>query len=382
VKNPRLLAVGPLLLAFALFATACVGVRNPEGWATPTVDDNTVYYFGRKDRLTAIDIAAARDPGVVPGTAPLLWRFPSAEQARSDDYKLRAAYTAPVRDGDHFYFASYEGELYRVRVDSGAGERIATPADVRGKVVGGPILVDGYLVFGTTEARLYAINKDDGSIAPGWPDSGIRNFRKGIWASPIQFGDFVIVADMSGDVTSIRFADGARTWTFSASGAVADIALLDDVLFVPSLDRHVYIVDPATGAQRGERFRAEDWVWTSPAYADGVAYFGDFSGNVYALDIRSMQLRWGPYEAGAKVKAAPALIQDVLIVADHHTVHFINARDGAGLQAVGLGDTGTVRAGVAVADGQAYIATVSGHLFRADPVRRTVVQIPLGDGVR
>src|SRR5690606_37090665 len=134
-----------------------------------------------------------------------------------------------------------------------------------------------------------------------WPEGGVR-FGKGIWASPVLYGDNVLVASMDGEVAAIRVADASPAWaeSFEADGAITELALIDtgggEVLFVPSIDRHVYLLDPATGQQVGG-FTAEDWIWTTPAFDPGsnVAYFGDFSGNVYALDITTSQLAWGPY---------------------------------------------------------------------------------------
>ncbi|MBI2767283.1 MAG: PQQ-binding-like beta-propeller repeat protein [Chloroflexi bacterium] len=400
MNHPRMLAVGLLLVVFALTATACGRIKNPEGWATPTVDNSTAYYFRKKDRFSAVDLNPANaiaDTNVPPGpaAAPLLWKFPTDAQAKTSDYKLKAVYTAPVRDGDTFYLASYDGDLYRVRAADGQGERIQTPADIKGKIVGGPALSGDLLVFGTTENRLYAIRKNDGGIAPGWPKGGI-DMGGGIWASPIarkdaSGNDTVIVATMEGEVVSVKVSDGSRTWQkpFKASGSVAAIAMLgDSQLFVPSLGKRVYVLNADTGGQVGPAFATSDWVWTTPAFVPasegkgGVAYFGDFSGKVYALDITTMQTKWKPYDAKAKVKASPVVVKGTLVVADHGAVHFINTADGTEYQRVSVSDSGTIRAGITVAGDMAYVATTNGKLFRADPDRRTLVEVPVVEVAR
>jgi len=387
VNNPRSLAVGLLLALFVVTSAACGKIRQPEGWASPAVSDSTAYFFADKDRFVAVDLDSAKaapDPKSTTGASlqPLLWQFPSNDQKDQDAYSFKAVYTQPVRDGGTLFMASYDGGLYRINAADGRGERIATQADIKGKIVAGPAVAGEFLVFGTTEGHLYVVNKNNGQLPVGWGKTG-KDLGKGIWAPPVVRSDTIIVATMAGDVRAFGL-DGAELWQkrFTASGAVADLALLgNDTLFVPTLDRKVYILDAATGAQKGSEFVAEDWVWSTPAFAGGVAYFGDFSGKVYALDITTMEPKWKPYDAGHRVKATPVLIDGVLVLADRGpVVHFIDAANGTGLNVVPVDGAGTVRAGLTAADGKAYIATTKGRLFVADPAKRSVVEIGIGGG--
>lgn len=387
VNNPRFLAVGLLLAVFALTAASCGKIREPEGWASPAVSDSTVYFFADKDRLVAVNTdsaAAVPDPKSTTGAtlAPLLWRFPSNDQSKEDAYKFKGVYGRPAVDGQTFYIASYDGDLYRINSPDGRGELLVNQADIKGKIVAGPVLAGDLLIFGTTEGHLYAINKNNGQLAPGW-DRGGKSLGDGLWAPPIITADSIIVATMGGRVRSFGL-DGSERWQapFKAGGAVPDLALLTpNDLFVPTLDKKVYILDPATGAQKGNAFKAADWVWSTPAFENNVAYFGDFSGEVYALDITTMTTKWNPYDAGSRVKAAPVLIDGVLVLADRSpAVHFIDAANGQRLNTVPIPEAGTVRAGITAANGKAYIAGTKGKLFIADPQKRAVVLTGVSEG--
>ncbi len=389
VNNPRFLAVGLLLALFVLTAAACGKVRQPEGWASPAVSESTAYFFADNDRLVAVDLDAARavsDPKSTTGGSlqPLLWEFPSNDQQDEDAYHIKAVYSAPVRDGQTLYIAAYDGALFRINAPDGRGERIATQADIKGKIVAGPVLAGDLLVFGTTEGHLYAVNKDNGQLPVGWSAGG-KSLGKGMWAPPVVKDDSIIVATMDGKVRSFGL-DGSQRWQqpFEATGAIADLTLLNGTdLFVPTLDKKVYILDAATGVQKGKEFVAEDWVWSTPAFADNVAYFGDFSGKVYALDITTMSTKWKPYDAGTRVKASPVLIDGVLVLADRApVVHFIDASNGTAYNTVPVEGAGTIRAGLTAAGGKAYIATTEGKLFVADPVKRSVVQIGVSEAAK
>lgn len=376
MKNPRKFAVGLLLVGVALLAASCGGIVNPQGWASPAIDGPNAYYLQSKDHLAAITFAAS-------GDATASWTFPDKNKPDQKNLKLEAIYGTPAVDGDTVYDASYSGAVFAINKKDGTLRWIRT--DLTGSVIASPALTSNYLAVGTVDKHLYLMNKSDGSPAPGWPKGGIT-LKDGIWAQPVVKGDTLYVATMGGDVEALKLADASSVWNkpFHVSGAVADLAALDDShLFVPSLNKQVYIVNISDGTAPNAGFLASDWVWTRPAVSSGIVYFGDFSGSVYAVDITTSSQVW-KYDTGGKqkVKAAPAIVQDTLVVADEKTlVHFIDARTGALRNRMPLPDTnaGKVRADVvALADGTALIATTGGKLYKADPKNTTLTAVSVG----
>jgi outer membrane protein assembly factor BamB len=371
VNIPRIALAGPLLLVLALLAASCGGIANPQGWAEPAIDGDTAYIFRAKDKLSAVEVRPD-------GSSSILWTFPNRDISNQKDIKLEAVYGQPVLDGDRLYIGAHKGEIYAIRARD--GDLIWAADDFHGSIVGGPTLADGRLFFGTTEGRVYALNAEDGRRAPGWPADGVR-FDKGVWAAPAASGDRLFIATMGGELHALSLADGTSIWPepFKISAAIADITLLDeDRLFVPSLNKQVYIVNTSDGRAPGESFRAEHWVWTAAAFKDNIVYFGDFAGKVYALDITTMRTKW-TFETEAKVKSGPAIVQDALVVADREPiVYMLRLASGELINRVPLVEAGTVRANVAPMDDKALIVTTRGKLFRADPKNRVVPDIQLG----
>lgn len=394
VRLPRRLLAGPLLVGIVFLATACIRTANPEGWASPSLDGSTVFYLAAKDRVSASSLA----PDGQPAATAESWHFPDKSRADQKEIKVDAVYSEPVFDGQALYFASYNGQVFALNGDGTLRWRFK---DVQGSVLAGPILVGEALVFGSTEGRLYALRKADGVPVAGWPKDGLK-FDKGIWAPPVALGGTVYVATMGGEVAAVSAGDASLRWqrSFKADGAIAELQLLDDGhLFAASLNHHVYIVDPASG-RRLLDFEASDWVWAGAAFRDGVAYFGDFAGKVYALDITTGTTKWQPYETHQRVKSAPAIVDDVLVLVDRApTVHFIDLKTGNRLNSVSLkdviqGDAGTVRADVlpyaaalqgrqtlttlATKPDHALVSTTKGKLFIANPAKRTVEAVQIG----
>jgi outer membrane protein assembly factor BamB len=374
VKNPRAFVVAPLLLILALFATACVGTENPEGWAAPVFDGNTVYFLQSHDRLAAAPLTATDT------STKITWSFPDKARTEDKDVSLKAVYGEPVVEGDHLYFSSYSGGVFAL--NTADGRPVWRMKDeIEGNVVGGVAVSGNVLAFGTTEGHLYVVNTADKSPAPGWTASGVH-YSEGIWATPIIKGDTLYVATMGGDLHALDIKTGAEKWDkpFHASGAIADFNFASDTqLIVPSLNKHVYLLNPADGSVRGD-FVASDWVWTQPKYKDGKAYFGDFSGKAYAVDITTMKADWTATLGDTRVKSAAAIVDNVVMIGDRKpVVHFLDASAGGKeLNAVPLLNDGTLRADITEKDGFGYISTTNGKLLRANPKDKSVNEIIVG----
>lgn len=364
------------LLSLPLLAS-CVSVQNAVGWPGVVFDGDTAYFQTSKGRLSAIAVDG--------DTGKALWTFPDKD--RSEDKKLDTAaiYGSPVIEGDRVYVASFHGGVFALKKDDG---RPAWPgadgnaSKIDGDIPGGVALAGDYLYFGTTEGKLYAWTKADGTPRPGWEVP--KSIGGGIWATPVVAGKTLFVATMDGKLHAFSLENGSEIREpFKATGAIADLNLVsDDVLYVPSINRHVYLINVDDGSIAADH-RSSGWVWASSAEANGRVYFGDFDGKVYALDITSGREAWKPVSLqGESVKAGGAIVDDVLVVADRKpVVTFINTADGTVLNRVPIPDAGTVRADVAAHEGNVYIATTSGKLFRAEPGARRVVEVVL-DGVK
>lgn len=361
-------------LGLTTLLAACGGLADPEGWSGPHFEDDRFYYFPDRDHLIALDF-----DGTEPTT--FAWEFPGDTDDESD-IDIEAVYSDLVVTDEAIFFAGWEGAAYALDPDSGdllwsTQDRI----DVRGSVVGGILLHNDKVYFGTTDGGFYALDGATGVTADGWPPEGLE-FPKGIWATPVVVGDTIFVATMNGEVHAIDAADGSPVWEEpfeTRTGAIPELALIDDVLFVPTLGKRIYLVDPETGVELRDSFATDDWVWTTPAYDDdmALAFFGDFAGNVHALDITTGLDRWR-FEGDHKVKAGPVIIGDTLLVADRGpTVHFLDLQTGERRNSVPLSGAGTIRANLVERDGVAFVVTTNGHVYRADPEALTVTRVDM-----
>src|SRR5262245_4351906 len=94
-------------------------------------------------------------------------------------------------------------------------------------------------------------------------------------------------------------------WKFSASDPIEGaVTVKDGVVYVPSMDGHVYAVGLADGKKKwgyvaGKKdpapFRA------APAVRDGLVYAGDVDGGLHCIDAKTGKRKWLFREPGGEL---------------------------------------------------------------------------------
>ncbi len=372
-------------IAILVLSAACVGFASPKGWSPPQFEDGNAFVFLDEGRLYKLDYDETRN------LANEIWRFPDDDlYPIEDDIDLKAVYGPPIfatiEAEDFIILAAYSGDIVSITKDDGRYQPGLTGSwkiEVPGEIIGHAVVDEERLIFATTKGRLFVRDVKDGTnaVAP-WPVDG-KDLGASVWASPIISDGVVIAATMNGTVQAFSLATGLPVWDvpFKKDSAIAVLALItEDVLFVPGLGGIIDFVDVKNGQSIGQSFETEGWAWSEPLVKDGVLYFGDFAGNLYALDITSginvENQVWPPIFVEGKIKGKPVIIGQTLVLADEDaTVHFIDIEKGVIKNSVSLIDTADIFASVVEHEGKAWIVSENGELFRADPEMLSVKEV-------
>ena len=110
------------------------------------------------------------------------------------------------------------------------------------------------------------------------------------------------------------------------------------------------------------KFTTEYWVVSTPAFADGVAYFGDDGGRIRAISVADGAPRWQTMVAD-DLASSPTLVGDLLIHGSHDgKLHARNPETGEALPPIDAG--AAMYASPAVNDdGTIVIGTHSGRVL-------------------
>ncbi len=328
------------------------------------------------------------------------------EAVASTELSEMAPHWQPGEEGKQSGWMLYQAEddtgstqIYRTRADQSASVAgvptwtFPTEPDPRTQYYAPPTVVGDRLYVGGYDRRLHALSLSDGtpilSEACGTDDEGnplpwVTEQLEDVIVNSVAVGDGMIYVPIANrNVLAFSTECPEMLWTFKTGhGVWAKPLLVEDTLYVASLDHHVYAVQAESGeeiwrsddlngaipaqpiydAEHGQlyagtlnsqfyaldvetgeivhTFDAEDWVWGSPALHGGVLYFGDMSGWLYALDADGWELLWKERvtEEGG-VRGSPVVTQDRIYVTA--TDGYLRARereDGANIWRAPQGD--------------------------------------------
>lgn len=216
-------------------------------------------------------------------------------------------------------------EIYRVRL---GGRSLASPA-----VIGGLAYVP------TDEGVLRALDTRDGSAR--WTCAlGSRTFlgqvdNWDVYQSSATVADGVVyVGSAGGRIYAVSATDGKEKWRFQTNHVVrATPAVADGRVFCGSFDGKVYALDAATGKELWEvntKTPGVPWnsVQGSCAVMNGMVYVGSRSGFFYGIDVATGEVRWRHSREGNWVPSSPAVRDGIAYVgqSDGGKVTAVNAK--------------------------------------------------------
>jgi outer membrane protein assembly factor BamB len=311
-SSPRAL-FGLLVLASLLLA-ACGGVSG-ESWAgLSTTPDGDQIFVSYGKRIAALD----------PATGERVWSYPD------EDDRDAQFFAVPVVADDTIYVGDYKGRLHAVSREGDRrwiyepdrdklGPLTVTPED---RVISGVAVDDEQVYFGLGSRNVVAVSREDGR------ERWIFETGHGVWATPVLAAanpddeasrPVLYVVSLDHHLYALNPANGDKLWDLDLGGAAPGGLLYDaehnrayigtflSELLAVDLDTHKIVA----------RYETEGWVWDPPAMEEDLLYFGDLSGHVYAVRITE-----GGFEEVWKqevsenraIRATPLLNDEVLVV--------------------------------------------------------------------
>ena len=313
----------------------------------------------------------------------------AAGQRLSDVYLVDDQLYACTQDGYVFVIHAYTGTLRWFTQITTGGYRLTRPVHIRDRVLfvtpmdvtqwdritgepvrrtvlrfpaGSPPVSDGVRYFvGGINRRLYAFVPDfDFEL---WKTTTIGQ----ITARPVVRNGRLYFASEAGDVYGCVARNKRGLWVYRTEGpVVADLVIDDNGLYVASLDRSLYLLDPDTGGRRW-RARFESPLREPPVVYPDVAYQYSFHDGLVAVNpglILSDERFFWKLPEGRR-----------LLTRDAHFC-YIQSRDGRVL--VVRRDTGQIERSIdtpglslgipVTREVVLYLAAPDGRLFCARPV--------------
>jgi outer membrane protein assembly factor BamB len=265
--------------------------------STPAIANGVLYVMSYDGKFYAIDAA----------TGKAKWKFTTEGDRHFEAKGLHGAQpmsqtyvdawdmfqSSPVVAQGMVFFGSGDGHLYALdAVTGGLLWKFAT-GDV---VHSSPAYDEGSLYFGSWDSYLYAVDAATGKKK--WQfktgeDPLIHN-QIGFQGSPAVVNGVVYVGCRDSGFYAIDATTGTQKWKFDGkqSWIVVSPAVVDGkVLFGTSDSSLVHFLDAAT-AQPAFDLHVTSYVFSSPAVASDVAYFGLMNGTFVAVDLKTGKQLW------------------------------------------------------------------------------------------
>ncbi len=225
-------------------------------WGSPIIVDDTAYFTSMDSHVYAVDLTEGISEKIDTSHDRLIWSFETDGAATAD----------PLIVDGKLYVGDFEGKFYALDLEARARDTTGRTLD---------------------PAREWKFD------AKAW-----------IWAKAVVDGDVVYVATLSGDVFALGRDTGQPVWpapTEIDGQIVAEPAIYDGpprpssgrrdrLLAVPSGDDAIWVIDATTGQELG-KFATNSGVKASPVVIDDVLYVHTLDRELqwFSLGDRSLQ---------------------------------------------------------------------------------------------
>jgi len=294
-----------------LIMVACVPRRDGVSWPDLSVDENNNILIAYKDSIDLVDPANGR---------PVQLRD-SEGQIRTDENGNPRRWIVDGSEGgsqffaspipyadDTWLFADYNNRLVTVDVQRATIE-VGRQFELPGHVIADMVVSDNILVVPLSEHDLVAYDFE--TFEEIWRFETDR----GIWSAPIVIEDIIYVGSMDHNLYAINLTNGSEVWRADVGGAIGASPLhIDDSLFVGTFDRK--LVEVSLAGEILNEYETDNWVWNTPVLFDGLIYFTDMAGSVYALDPENaLSEVWKQRAAEDGIRGQPLVTEEYVIVA-------------------------------------------------------------------
>lgn len=292
--------------AFNAFSGAKIWNYTTSGgvFSSPAVSDNIVYIGSNDNNIYALKAS----------TGSKIWNYSTDGEVHS----------SPTVVNSVVYIGSTDGNVYALNASTGKKIWNYTTS---GAVESSPAVVKGVVYVGSFFGNdVYALNAFTGSK--------IWNYSTGddwsaFGSSPAVNDGMVYIGSVDGRVYALDALSGFQIWNFSTPnglgyagghylGIMSSPAVAEGVVYVGAQDGYFYALNASTGA---EVWKVDGGGFSSPAVADGVVYVGNYfhggdgSDPLMALNATNGALIWD-FPTDKYVPSSPAIVNGVVYFAN------------------------------------------------------------------
>jgi outer membrane protein assembly factor BamB len=293
-----------------------------------------------------------------------LWTMQPKDEYMNDLYDFFLSSPIYSSNGVTIYFGSSDGKLYAVNAATG---KLKWQFKTDGLIHTTPALYNGLLYFGSWDTYFYALNATTGKLS--WKfKTGVQpdyHVLEGIQASATCSNGMVYFGARDGFFYALNALTGRLNWKYAAdnSWVLTTAAVQNGKVYIGTSDTYMLLAfDAATGKQLF-KYKANGYVYSSPALTASTAFFGDFTGKMFAVSLNSGKLSGSYTVATRRLNASTVLKNDTLDY-NYLTTGKDNALYSTSVSTMDkLYTLGPIVSSPAISNGVIYFGSADGYMY-------------------
>jgi outer membrane protein assembly factor BamB len=297
MRTSRLLPLS-ILAILAIFLSSCAGGTGAAtSWPGLTVDaKDKVGYLAYNQQVYAINLDNGQE----------IWKYPP-----KTDSKLTFFAPPVVTTDGQLLVAGYDNAIHSLNSANGQENQGNWPfREADNRYVASPLVAGGKIFAPNSNGTLYTLDLTGKLL---WT----FHTTEPLWATPSTDGKAVYLPSMDHHVYALDPESGNVIWqSKDLGGAVVGTPSIgpDGALYVGSFGRLMTALNPQNGETLWNK-PTTGWIWGGPALDQGVLFFGDLDGAFYAMNAADGNIQWQTPAAestGNSIPDRPLVISDTV----------------------------------------------------------------------
>lgn len=249
--------------------------------------------------------------------------------------------SSPGVAGDYVYFGTSDGHLYSLNASTG---KEVWRFKTRGEVRGAPVAYRGIVYATSRDGHLYALDAETGDL--------IWKAHLGVGGDELAISDGRIFLRSGEFLVAVDTETGRILWVIATEGFCHGIVATSGTVLAMA-GRNLHAFEAETGQSKWT-FEAEEGIRsTAPiAMAEGVVFFPDEKGNMYAVYADTGRAYWVKRTDGSVVYLLSVAGGNVYYVTTMRDLRTLNFRFPQDVQRI---EVGNIHAGPIVSGNSVYL---------------------------
>ena len=321
-----------LILILSFVVAGCANVRRGVSWpalSTTSVIDGLGIVVAYDNQVVALDpkngevLNLLDDEGIIRRDAennPLTWSINGGDYEKAQFFANPFPSTAD--DGETLIFPTYSSRLMEFYADS------LRPVNAAGipltdGLIADVLVTDDLIYVPYRQQDVVAVDRE--TFEEIWRFDTLE----GVWATPLLHDGVLYVPSVDHLLYAVDAATGIKIWEADLEGAIASTPFLyEDFLYVGGYSHKMYKI--SLNGEIVAEHEGSNWVWGTPVVYDGILYYSDLRGSVYALNPNDLTEIWATQPANRGIRPAPVVTEEYVVVASRNgKLYWLSREDGS-----------------------------------------------------